>query len=192
MVYCIYCGEKNEDVALKCRKCRKPLSLLPHDYLENSNSKIPNYNNKKRLDNRFRDNYQNNRGSFSQKSTKSSYKDFNLYDDNFDENKYNYDQINKLNRSSSSQTNYNEDNYRKNIKKPRKNYVEWDVVVATALLVIILATILQRFFYTMGLSIALFIGLIYILISTKSKLSLIKAIPLAIITVFAIYAYFSL
>ena len=192
MVYCIYCGEKNEDETLKCRKCGKPLSLLPHDYPENSDSKMPNYINKKRLNKGIMGDYQNNHDNFSQKSIESRYKDFNPYDDNFNENKYKNNQINKLNNLSSSRTNYNEDNYRKNLKKPIKNFVEWDVVVATALLVIILFTILQRFFHTIGLFIALFIGLIYILTATKQKSGLIKAIPLAIIMVFAISAYFSL
>lgn len=192
MVYCIYCGEKNEDGALKCSKCRKPLSLLPNDYPKNLNTNNPNYKNKKYINNKFRRDPQPNHPNFNQGSIKSQYNDFNKSYNDSNGKEYRNNQINRVKNLSSSQTNYYGENYRKSHEQQAKNYVEWDVVVATALLVIILATILQRFFYAIGLFIALFIGLIYILTATKSKLSLIKAIPLAIIMVLVISAYFSL
>ncbi|MDR2966506.1 MAG: zinc ribbon domain-containing protein [Methanobacteriaceae archaeon] len=189
MVYCRFCGEKNKDNALNCRKCGKPLSLIPSHNLENLNKSIPNYTSKKELNNEFGNDIPSN---FNQKSIKSRYNNFNQYTNGFNKNKYGNNRPNKLNVLSNSQTNYYGDNHRKSLKKHNKNYVEWDVVVATALLVIILTTILQRFFPRFGLFMALFIGLTYILIATKSKISLFKAIPLAIIMVFAISAYFSL
>jgi lipopolysaccharide export LptBFGC system permease protein LptF len=192
MVYCVYCGEKNKDRRLKCIKCGKPLSLLPNDYSENLNSNRSRYTNKKRLNKEFKNDYKGNQDNINQRSIKSNYKDFNRYENGFDKNKYRNNQTKRLNNLSSSQTNYYGVDSRENLKKPYKKYVEWDVVVATALLVIILSTILQRFFPRLGLLVALFVGLVYILIATKSKLTLIKAIPLSIIMVFAISAYFSL
>ena len=192
MVYCRYCGEKNEDGTLKCIKCGKPLSLLPVDYPENVKGYKPDHINKKSFNEDLRNDYQNNRGISNQKSIKSRYIDFNQYDNNFDKNEHGNNQTNRLNNLPNSQTDYYGANYRKHVKTHGKNYVEWDVVVATALLVVILATILQRFFPRIGLFITLFIGLIYILVATKSKSTLIKSIPLAIIMAAAISAYFSL
>ncbi|MCL2114928.1 MAG: zinc ribbon domain-containing protein [Methanobrevibacter sp.] len=189
MVYCRYCGEKNKDSSFKCSKCGKPLSLAPDYYPEARNSNTSTYTNKKGLNKEFSNDIHSN---FNQKSIKSRYNNFNKQDNSFNRNENGNNQLNKLNRLSSSQNNYYEDNYRKNLKKPNKNHVEWDVVVATALLVIILTTILQRFFPRFGLTISLLFGLVYILIATKSKVSLFKAIPLAIIMIFAISAYFSL
>ena len=192
MVYCRYCGEKNNDRALKCIKCGEPLSLLPNIYPGNMDNDMHSYRDRKDFDKEFRNNHQNNHDNFNQESIKSRYKNFDLGDPNFDKNKHRNHQINKLNNLSESKNNIYGVNHGNNLKKPNKSYVEWDVVVATALLVIILASILQRFFHTFGLSLALLIGLIYILIATKSKLSLFKAIPLAIFMVVAISAYFSL
>ena len=192
MVYCRYCGEKNGDGRLNCLKCGKPLSLLPNDYPENLNSTRLNYTNKKEFNKEFRNNYQNDRNEFNQKSIKSRYSFFNPHDDEFDKNKHGTNQVNQSNDLSSSKTNYHHDYNGKNLEKHNKSPVEWDVVIATALLVIILSTILKRVFPAMGLLIALFTGLIYILIATKSKLSLFKSIPLSIFMIFAISAYFSL
>jgi len=189
MVYCRYCGEKNKDEALICKKCGKPLSLLPNLHPKNMNNNIPNRNYKKDLNPGFRRKKPSN---FNQGSIKSRYKDKNRFNTDFGENGYRINQSEELNNLSPSQPDYYDDYSRKNLQKQNKNYVEWDVVVATALLVIILATILQRFFHTFGLFVALLIGLIYILTATKSKISLFKAIPLAIIMVFAISAYFTL
>jgi hypothetical protein len=192
MVYCSYCGEKNNDGILKCKNCGRPLSLLPNNNPENMNRKMPKYPDKKNFNKEFRSDYQNNHGNFNQGSIKSRYKDFDQDNTNFDQENYGNNRLNRLNNLSTSQTGYYNDNQRKNLKKHNKGRVEWDVVVATAILVIIIASILQRFSPTFGLSVALFIGLIYILTATKSKLSLFKAIPLGIFMVFAISAYFSL
>jgi len=192
MVYCKYCGEKNDNRVLKCTKCGKPLSLLPNDYPENKASDTHIFNDEKGFNKEFRNNYQDTHGNFSQRSIKSQYGNSGLHESNFGKNKYRNFQTDKINNSPGPHVNYYADNHRKTLKKHNKNYVEWDVVIATALLVIILAAILQRFFHTFGLSLALLIGLIYILTATKSKFSLFKAIPLAIFMVFTISAYFSL
>ena len=77
-------------------------------------------------------------------------------------------------------------------KKVSKTTIEWDVVIATALMVIILTAILQRVFPVFAIFISLFLGLAYILVATKSKPSLIKSIPLTFFVILAISAYFSL
>jgi len=76
--------------------------------------------------------------------------------------------------------------------KVSKTAIEWDVVIATALMVIILTAILQRIFPVYAIFISLLLGLAYILIATKSKASLIKSMPLTLLTILAISAYFSL
>ena len=76
--------------------------------------------------------------------------------------------------------------------KVSKTAIEWDVVIATALMVIILTAILQRIFPVYAIFISLLLGLAYILIATKSKVSLIKSMPLTLLTILAISAYFSL
>ncbi|MCL2157343.1 MAG: zinc ribbon domain-containing protein [Methanobrevibacter sp.] len=192
MVYCRYCGEKNKDEALICGKCGKPLSLIPNLYPKNMNKSMPNYNNKNEINRGFRKNKGNNHNNFNRGPIKSRFENLNRDDEIFNKDEYGNTLTEELNPSSTFQRGYYYDFSGKNLKKHNKNFVEWDVVVATALLVIILATILQRFFPTFGLFMALFIGLIYILTSTKSKSSLFKAIPLAIIMVFAISAYFTL
>ena len=77
-------------------------------------------------------------------------------------------------------------------KKVSKTTIEWDVVIATALMVIILTAILQRIFPVFAIFISLLLGLAYILVATKSKASLIKSIPLTFFVILAISAYFSL
>ena len=192
MVYCRYCGEKNKDESLICWNCGKPLSLIPNLHPKNMNRSMPNPNNKKDINRGFRKNKGTNHNNFHRIPIKARFEDSNRYNTIFDRNEYQNTLAEELNPSSAFQRGYINGSSGKNIKEHNKNFVEWDVVVATALLVIILATILQRFFPTFGLFIALFIGLIYILISTKLKLTLFKAIPLAIVMVFTISAYFTL
>ena len=83
-------------------------------------------------------------------------------------------------------------NYNREAKKVSKTAIEWDVVIATALMVIILTAIIQRIFPSFAIFISLLLGLSYILIATKSKPSLIKSIPLTIFVILAISAFFSL
>ena len=103
-----------------------------------------------------------------------------------------YNNFQDLNQEKYSQPQFNNENNNKAYKTVNKTAVEWDVVIATALIVIIISAILQRIFPFLGIFMALLIGLIYILIATKSKLSLFKSIPLAILMILAVSAYFSL
>ena len=192
MVYCRYCGAKNKDDAIICKKCGKSLSLTPSDFPESLKDSMHNFPYKKEFNKDFINDYQGNRGNYNQGSIKSRYNNSHQFNKDFNKKEYKYNQSESLNNLSASQTNFYQDNYRENHKKIPKKYIEWDVVIATALLVIILASILQRFFPTFGLSVALFFGLIYILAAIKFKSTLFKAIPLAIVMVFAISAYFSL
>lgn len=204
MVYCRYCGTQNRDGTLKCINCGKPLSLIPNDshpnsmqdssrnhyskkddYRKNNNyGKIDNYGNNR---NNHNDSINSDVSNYHRGPIKDSYMRKNQELDNF-ENPSKY----PVNLNKNQNNDYYSKNYGKKPVKSSKNSVEWDVVIATALMVIILTAILQRIFPFMAIFISLIIGLIYILIATKSKSSLFKAIPLTVITILAISAYFSI
>ncbi len=185
MVFCRYCGEKNEDGNLKCSNCGKTLSLLPYKHQRNSHNDNSNFNEDIIFNRISKPKYSSNLKKNNQNSIKTHYQtDFNPNDRNRNEKRFNDSLKPKYSHYDANGPYGN--------KKARKNFVEWDVVIATALLVIILSSIFQRVFPAFGLFLALLIGLIYILIATKSKSSLIKAIPLAIIMVLTISAYFVL
>ncbi|KZX10235.1 zinc ribbon domain-containing protein [Methanobrevibacter filiformis] len=98
--------------------------------------------------------------------------------------------LNKRNNVSFSESKYNSKYDLEEVTK--EHSIEWDVIVATALIFIILTAILNRIFSVIGIFISLFIALIYILVATKNKNSLFKSIPIAIIMIAAISAYLSL
>ncbi len=114
----------------------------------------------------------------------------NLSENNSQNLDNNLENSNNLNNNINSGY-YSQNRPRESVKS-NKNSVEWDVIIATALMVIILIAILQRVFPSIAIFISLLIGLIYILIATKSKSTLFKAIPLAILAILAISAYFSI
>lgn len=121
-----------------------------------------------------------------------------LYQSRHDPNIRNQQYQNPENVQNYSKTPYelhdrrNRSQNREKYLKVGKTTVEWDIVITTALIVIILTKTLQRIFPFMAIFIVLLIGLAYILIATKSKSSLFKSIPLAILTILTISAYFSI
>jgi len=182
MVYCRYCGTQNRNGTLKCINCGKPLSLIPNDSQSSMQSQDRGPYLKK---NNQGNNYNNY--NYHRSPIKYRYMEEDQKIDNFrNSSKYPNNPI--MNQNN----NYHSQNYMKEHVKTNKNSVEWDVVIATALMVIILTAILQRVFPSTAIFISLLIGLIYILIATKSKSSLFKAIPLTIIAILAISAYFSI
>jgi len=139
-----------------------------------------NQHNQRNQENQYNNEYQEN---YLNQQDYSSREDYQSYGEN---NEYNNDlHRNRLNLENSQ-------NYYHEPKKVSKTAIEWDVVIATALLVIILTAILQRIFPSFAIFISLLLGLVYILIATKSKASLIKSIPLTFFVILAISAYFSL
>ncbi|KZX16714.1 hypothetical protein MBCUT_05720 [Methanobrevibacter cuticularis] len=219
MVFCSYCGTQNPDGESKCVKCGKPLSLMGNNpsnkrkYGVNSpksklgsnnlssNSYHPESNNSDSINKPIKERYQiresRNPNGPSPRNSYSPEANYPL-DRNFNQNNYNNDVRTKLDDSfiSSQKQGYgnpyyhSQQNYES--KEVSKSTIEWDVVIATALLVIILSAILNRFIPTLGIFISLIMGLIYILVATKSKLSLVKSIPLAIVMILAVSAYFSI
>lgn len=212
MIYCGYCGTKNRDDDFRCSQCNKYLSLMPNNYSSRPNSKSTSSSN---LNDPY--SYYHNQNH----PIKNKYLEKDLNPNEFLENNPQNQRINNQNINQSNQSRYNPNmrnqqyqNYEKPQNHPmnqhepheRQNYsqnigkyqevdktaVEWDVVIATVLLVIILTAILQRIFPFTAIFISLLIGLDYILIATKSKFSLFKSIPLAILTILAISAYFSI
>jgi len=193
MVYCSYCGAINRDGASHCSNCGETLPIIPN---KNQNILQSNYSNRR----------SNNQHNSSNQIPNNSYK-MSIKEDYLRDNKYNknptykdknlrlnsrYNNFQDLNQEKYSQPQFNNENNNKTYKTVNKTAVEWDVVIATALIVIIISAILQRIFPFLGIFMALLIGLIYILIATKSKLSLFKSIPLAILMILAVSAYFSL
>jgi hypothetical protein len=71
-------------------------------------------------------------------------------------------------------------------------YLEWDVIVATALIAMISTPIFNRLFPPFGYIMALLLSLLYLLMAIKSKPTLIIAIPLSFIVTCAITAFLSL
>lgn len=137
------------------------------DYRKNNNyGKIDNYGNNR---NNHNDSINSDVSNYHRGPIKDSYMRKNQELDNF-ENPSKY----PVNLNKNQNNDYYSKNYGKKPVKPSKNSVEWDVVIATALMVIILTAILQRIFPFMAIFISLLIGLIYILIATKSKSSLFK------------------
>lgn len=205
MIFCRYCGEKNREGDLHCVNCGKPLSLLPNDHQKKSTSSNSSINNKlfkkeskengfkkpikkyHKDDSFLKDDVENIRKNKDNKSVRSKHfhSDNEVYKPAEFKCTYSDKEIYKPTELKRAYSNNEVYKSQKNTKSS-----EWDVIVATALLVIILSAIFKRIFPNIGLFFALLIGLIYILIATKSKSTLIKAIPLAIMMIFAISAFF--
>jgi len=192
MVYCSYCGTENLDGNSHCSNCGKPLPLIENrnqhnpqnNYPQNQNNNPPNFSNQRpnTLHNRsIKDDYL--RDSYDDNSTDR----FN--NPPLDNRRNQHQDLHPKQYSDRQFNNKNDDSLPKTVDKTA---VEWDVVIATALIVIIISAVLQRIFPLLAIFMALLIGLIYILIATKSKLSLFKSIPLAILMILAVSAYFSL
>ncbi|GAA5819037.1 MAG: zinc ribbon domain-containing protein [Methanobrevibacter sp. CfCl-M3] len=205
MVTCRYCGQKSRTGDLRCSNCGKPLSLLANDqsdpifekdlgqihedHFQEGNVRKgsikwkytnPEYNNStNKLNNQ-------NRGyepSFDDLSHSQSRPDYYGHDDDLYRNKFN-ENIGQY--RSSLDNNYN-----------RKFeviwlFIEWDVIVASSFIVIILTAVFNRIFPVVGYILALLISLMYVLTTTKNKDTLILAIPLSFITTSAISAFLSL
>lgn len=84
---------------------------------------------------------------------------------------------------------YNDSNNENYINK---NSIGWDVVIATALITLISAAVLNRIFSNLGLLFAVVIGFIYILIASKVKSSIVKVLPVTLVVICAISAFFAL
>jgi len=189
MVYCRYCGTQNRDGALNCVKCGKPLSLIPN---EPPTTRFTQNNNQNFRGDHFRES--ENINSPIKRRYMNQNPDENQMNQNHNYNEYDQDYGNHQRyQDYSSNLDQNQPNFEyENEPKVSKTAVEWDVVIATALMVIILTAILQRAISSMAIFMSMLIGLAYILVATKSKLSLIKSIPLTILVVLAISAYFSI
>ena len=192
MVYCSYCGVKNRDGDSHCFNCGEQLPLVSY-----KGHNIPHERNINQQ-NSIREDFHN--------QILNDLSDRNKKDNNL-RNNHNYDFRSEINnpRLDNMQNNFQDTNqeeyfesqlynrnYNESTKTVDKTAVEWDVVIATALIVIILSAILQRIFPLLSIFMALCIGLIYILLATKSKLSLFKSIPLTVLMILAVSAYFSL
>jgi len=215
MVYCRYCGAQSRDGDLKCSNCGKPLSLMPNEPQLRSNSSS---NNKSLRGNNFRNNpnpndsiknryMQGNQNNQNQQNPQNrQYQDSQNYQNqrNQHDSQYQGDyqnprayqnyQRDQEYSDNLHQSGLNQQYSQNHVHEPKvsKTAIEWDVVIATALMVIILTAILQRIFPFYAIFISLLLGLAYILIATKSKSSLVKSIPLTLVTILAISAYFSL
>ncbi|RBQ22861.1 hypothetical protein ALNOE001_14420 [Candidatus Methanobinarius endosymbioticus] len=179
----------------------------------NQNSPIKNkYLEKDQKLNEFRNNNSNlnipPHQSRNQKNTNSLHPQ-NSNNSNIRENRENnYNDINPNMRNQSFQNYQNTQKYsnnpnmghdrennfpnRREYREIDKTAVEWDVVIVTALIVIILTAILHRLFLFFAIFISLLIGLAFILVAIKLKSSLFKSIPLAVLAILAISAYFSI
>lgn len=166
-----------------------------------------NQNNQDYQNNQSNQNYQNQqRQQHQQDPQNQHYQDQQNYQNqqNPQDNRYqrNYQnpqdqqnyQRNQEHSNNLHQTGLNQQYSQNYAHEPKvsKTAIEWDVVIATALMVIILTAILQRILPFFAIFISLLLGLAYILIATKSKASLVKSIPLTLLTILAISAYFSL
>ena len=192
MVFCSYCGAKNRDGSLKCYNCGKPLRLVYDDpQVVDKDTKLNNNYSENRFKGSIKDNYTSkNVSSLNDLDNHGS--SFTTNDSYLNEGTTLYKREYKTNpnRNNNLRNSSLYKNSPENIDN--KNVVEWDVVIATALIVIILTAVLNRFLPSFGFFIALLVALIYILIATKNKTSLYKSIPLAIIVILAISSYFSL
>ncbi|MDR1819326.1 MAG: hypothetical protein LBR15_03635 [Methanobrevibacter sp.] len=205
MVTCRYCGQKSRTGELRCSNCGKPLSLLANDpsdpmfeggigqihedHFQEENIKKgsikwkytnPEHDNStNKFDNQSRE-YES---SVDDLSYNQSHPDHYEYDDDFYRNKFNE----------------NIEQYRSNLDNnhDRKSevigfFIEWDVIVASSFIVIILTAIFNRIFPVVSYVLALLISLVYVLATIKNKNTLILAIPLSFITTSAISAFLSL
>jgi hypothetical protein len=98
-------------------------------------------------------------------------------------------------KSKSYKNNYREDKFEKQIKE-KKSAIEWNVVVAGALIFVIITVILGMIIDTVlpgvSLLIAGFLAFIYILAATKRASTLIVGLPLTVIMAACLWAFFSL
>ncbi|WP_067089157.1 zinc ribbon domain-containing protein [Methanobrevibacter curvatus] len=196
MVYCKYCGTNNIDGNLKCQNCGKPLSLIPNNKPPNRNEDFHNDSIKSRYveykENKHRPN--NNRNI--NRSLGENYKQYQNNNDfnNRLNNNYGYKENYNYNYNNENPIPYQENQYIKTSPKEniKKKYIEWDVIIASALIMIILSAIVNRILPDFSLLVSLVVALIYILVSTKNKSSLFVSIPLTMVVITAITAYFSL
>ncbi|MDR2545476.1 MAG: hypothetical protein LBD03_08080 [Methanobrevibacter sp.] len=205
MVTCRYCGQKSRTGDLRCSNCGKPLSLLANDPSDSifekdlgqihedhfqeenvrkgsikwkyTNPEHNNSTNKINNQNRGYEPY------FNDLSPSQSHPDYYEHDDDFYRNKFNE----------------NIGQYRSNLDRNYDGksevigfFIEWDVIVASSFIVIILTAVFNRIFPLLSYVLALLISLMYVLTTTKNKNTLILAIPLSFITTSAISAFLSL
>ncbi|MDR3223322.1 MAG: hypothetical protein LBT66_06290 [Methanobrevibacter sp.] len=195
MVICSYCGQENKIGNLKCSNCGKPLSLLSND------SSDPIF--EKELNQNHENDFQ--KGDFQKGIKKNSIKwkyansqsNQEKKHDNLDIgfNNQNKDYDAPVNNFNYNQNYDDEQYYDDNINTSSEKFeyfIEWDVIIASSLIVIILTAIFNRIFPVVAYIIALIISLIYVLITTKNKNTLMLVIPLSFITTCAMSAFLSL
>lgn len=209
----------NQDSILERNNYSSSNSPIKNKYqnIENKNNDYGNIdrNIRKKEENNFKNNsnlnWPNNRknqnipeNNYYENTQKKQYRNDSNSNRNLNQNisPENINSGRPLQRTIHSNKNFNNDYYNPNTSQNHyqevnnreisKTTIEWDVVIATALLVIILSAILGRFLPNFAIFISLLVGLIYILIATKSKSSLMKSIPLVIIMILAVSAYFSI
>lgn len=146
-----------------------------------------NQRNNQNID--YDQNYQNQQYQNQQYQNQQNYQNQQQYNQNYQRHQ-NQEYSDGLHNNEFNQQ--YQQNYTNKHKRVSKTAIEWDVVIATALMVIILTAILQRIFPMFAIFISLLIGLAYILVATKSKSSLVKSIPLTILVILSISSYFSL
>ncbi|MDR2829656.1 MAG: hypothetical protein LBB45_01230 [Methanobrevibacter sp.] len=177
-MFCKYCGHENRTSGLKCSKCGKPLSLLPNDQ---SNSMLeknlsPNQDS--------HENIRKDSIKWRYINHQNQEKKYNIdYDDN------NYSDEFYRNKSIMSHENNNLDDGK---IETVECFIEWDVIIASSLIFIILTAVFNRILPAFGYVFTLLTSLSYILIATKNKNTLILAIPLSFLTTSAISAFLSL
>ncbi|MDR2624118.1 MAG: hypothetical protein LBC39_06100 [Methanobrevibacter sp.] len=121
--------------------------------------------------------------------------DFNDHDDGgFDQNDHDEDELYRA-KFHENIGRYKDNNLDFDHEKKTENlvyFIEWDVIIASSLIVIILTAIFNRMFPIFGYISALLVSLIYVLIATKNKNTLFLAIPLSFISTAAISAFLSI
>jgi hypothetical protein len=153
---------------------------------------IPNYNsNNLNNDNNYVNNLNHSNNNLNYRNMGQNHPNYPHDRQNLDNNNEIYDNR-QVGYSKSPPNLYPDKSYKNSLEYEKKNYIEWDVIIATAFITIILSAIFNRILPSIGLLLSLLISLIYILIATTNKSSLFISIPLTLIMVATISAYFSL
>jgi len=192
MVICNYCGRENKTGDLKCSNCGKPLGLLSNDSSDPIFEKDLNQIQKNDFQKGIIKNSIKWRYADSQSDQERKHDNLDIgfnnqnkgYDTHVNNFKYNQDHDEILDIYWNDNLNTSSEKF--------EYFIEWDVIIASSLIVIILTAIFNRIFPVVAYIIALIISLIYVLIATKNKNTLMFVIPLSFITTCAMSAFLSL
>lgn len=179
MVYCRSCGYENSDDAIFCSNCgeilkESSLNSRENAYYESSTGyndylEEPYYDNSSSYSASIKDRFLDNKDEF-RRNRRMNRRDF------YEESDYHNQEDQPLQRNKPQAVHDNEN--LGEIDRFMNKWFEFDVLIFASLINIILFFILDKFLPIISMVISFYIGLMYLIIKTHRKATLILSVPL--------------